>query len=321
MQHVCSLRENIAIGNRLKPRSRSRFVIKVQKIPLLAFLASGCLLLAAVHQQARGQAPLDDTGVIVERLRLPRPSTARQDGQRVGNQELTLVRVDPRRYRVRFFSEGFEGERRPLPAWVRDFNLVGGINAGMFLPNGRSCGYMRQGEEVRSNRTPGRFEAVIGFGQGDVPSAIGIGGNQCAPQNRLAAFQRRYDSVLQARGMLLDCNGRANPWPNRSRYSAAAVGMDERGWVVMLHSRTPYRMATFSRMLESMNDSMDLGLLGLAYMEGGPEASLVVRRRHEGQTITEDRVAEIGSWEDGFYPSDDNDEFWDLPNIIGFEPR
>jgi hypothetical protein len=49
-------------------------------------------------------------------------------------------------------------------------------------------------------------------------------------------------------------------------------------------------------------------------MEGGPEASLVVNA--EGQ-----RVAEIGSYEDGFNENDDNDVFWQVPNVVAFEAR
>ena len=52
----------------------------------------------------------------------------------------------------------------------------------------------------------------------------------------------------------------------------------------------------------------------MIYLEGGPEASLVVSA--EGQ-----RVREVGSYEDGFNENDDNVEFWDVPNVIGFAPR
>ena len=77
-----------------------------------------------------------------------------------------------------------------------------------------------------------------------------------------------------------------------------------------MHSRTPYRMTVLNRMLAAP----ELGLRGMIYLEGGPEASLFVEA--EGAS-----VREIGSWEDGFYESDDNHVFWDLPNVLAFEPR
>ena len=45
-------------------------------------------------------------------------------------------------------------------------------------------------------------------------------------------------------------------------------------------------------------------------------ANCVVQYDAEGQ-----RVREMGSYEDGFWPRDDNHELWDLPNVVGFERR
>lgn len=80
--------------------------------------------------------------------------------------------------------------------------------------------------------------------------------------------------------------------------------------IVRVDSRTPYRMAVLNRMMADL----DLGIRGLVYMEGGPEASLIVR--DGGHAVTE-----IGSWEDGFNPNDDNRELWDIPSVIGFRAR
>jgi len=275
-------------------------------IPTTA-LAAACALVAAVvaldSPSAAQRHGARDAGLRVERIRLPRPPTVS-----AGDRILTLVRVDPRRYAFRFLSEGHEGPRRPLTQWVRDFGLTGGINAGMFLPDGRSVGFLMHEGIVRSHRHPSRFEAFLGFGRPERPEEIAVGGPSCG--RGLGWFRERYRSVLQARRLLLSCEGEARPWPNRRRYSVAAFGVDEHGWAVLVHSRTPYRMSVFSEMLASLH----LGLRGLAYMEGGPEASLVV------ETETE-RVHEVGSWEDGFNRNDDNRAFWDLPNIVGFAPR
>jgi hypothetical protein len=63
-----------------------------------------------------------------------------------------------------------------------------------------------------------------------------------------------------------------------------------------------------------MMADLDLGIRGLVYMEGGPEASLVVRDPAGS-------VTEIGSWEDGFNENDDNRALWDIPSVIGFAHR
>lgn len=264
---------------------------------MLRPLALLCLL-ASLVPLARAQVePL-----VVERLRAPRAPSVD-----VGDRTMTLVRIDLSAYRLRFLNESHDCPRRPLPDWVRDFRLVGGINAGMFLPSGRSCGFLMAEGEVRSDRHPAatRWNALLGFSPlgEDAPLAIGGG---CGAD--LPAMRARYGSVLQSRRLMIDCDGRPTGW-RTNRFSAAAIGRDAEGRAVFVHVRTPYRMQVLSEMLAD-----GLGLRGLAFMEGGPEASLVV-------DVPGAEVREMGSYEDGFYPSDDNHEFWDLPNVVGFERR
>lgn len=271
-------------------------------LPPLALLVFALSPIASV---AQAPAP----GVIVERHRLPRASTTG-----AGDRTLTVVRVDLRRYALRFLSEVGDGRRRPLPAWVRDHGLAGGINAGMFMPDGRSVGMMVQDDQVRSARQPSSFEGIIGVDpRSDASSLLGIDGPGCGASQRLsvrlAAMRRRYRSVLQARRVLIDCRGRARAWDTR-RYSAAAFGRDTEGRAVLVHVRTPYRMHRLAQMIASLR----LGIRGLVYMEGGPEASLYLDA--EGA-----RAMAVGSWEDGFNPNDRNRAWWDLPNVIGFVPR
>lgn len=260
-------------------------------VPVLCVLAS---LLPLARAQVE---PL-----VVERLRAPRAPEVD-----VGDRTITLVRIDLTVYRLRFLTESHEGPRRPLPDWVRDFHLAGGINAGMFLPSGRSCGFLMAEGEVRSDRHPAadRWNALLAFSPigGAEPLAIGGG---CG--HDLSALRGRYRSVLQSRRLMIDCDGEPTGW-RTNRFSAAAVGRDTDGRAVFVHVRTPYRMQVLSEMLAG-----GLGLRGVAYMEGGPEASLVV----DEPTA---RVSEMGSYEDGFNPNDDNHAFWDLPNVVGFERR
>lgn len=241
--------------------------------------------------------------VVVERVRLPRAPTAP-----AGDRTLTLVRVDLSRYRIAVLSSVRDGPARTLDRWVRDFRLHGGINAGMFLPNRRPVGTLIDRGEVISDRDPARYDAIVGWDPRGTRSPIAVGGAGC-PQSRRAILGR-YRSAVQGFRTMIDCAGHARPWPSRRRYSAAAFGADSEGRAVFLHVRTPYRVAILNRMIEQL----DLGIRGLVYMEGGPEASLVVRAPGH-------RVDEMGSWEDGFFESDDNRRYWELPSVIGFQPR
>jgi len=263
-------------------------------------LASSLLLLAAVPVRA---SVAGGPGILVERHRAPRPSEVG-----IGDRTITVVRVDLRRYAFRFLTEARHGARRTLPAWVRDEGLAGGINAGMFLPDGRTLGFMQSGGEVWNARRPSAFEGVIGFDPRSGRAPFAIGGRGCDAD--LEAMRARYASVLQANRVMIDCGGRPNEAWRTRRYSSAALGVDDAGRAVLVHVRTPYRMHDLARMLVEL----DLGVRGLVYMEGGPEASLVLDA--EGH-----RLGLMGSYEDGFYPSDDNHDFWDLPNVVGFVER
>ncbi len=178
----------------------------------------------------------------------------------------------------------------------------------MFLPNGRPCGSMVYRGEVLSERSPSSFRAFIAFDPLALAShAITVRGEGCGAS--ASSLRSEYGSLLQVNKLVLDCEGRPTSWRSR-RYSSALFGSDSAGRAVFVHTRTPYRMHILGRMLQQMN----LGLRGLAYMEGGPEASLVVQDAAV-------QVREMGSYEDGFFPSDDNQVFWHLPNVIGFVRR
>jgi hypothetical protein len=242
-------------------------------------------------------------GLVIERIVASVAPTAP-----AGDRIITLVRVDPARFAFRFINESHDGRRRPLPQWVRDEGLTGGINAGMFLPSGQSCGYLKLLDEVRSDRSPSSFTGVLGFDPVSKQAPFAAGGLGCA--HDLGWFKRSYRSVLQAYRVMVDTEGRAVEWPHTRRFSTAAIGVDRDGWAVLIHSRTPYQPTVLNRMLAEPT----LGLRGVVYMEGGPEASLVVEAGSAS-------VRDMGSWEDGFNANDDNRVFWDLPNVIGFAPR
>ena len=269
-------------------------MVRASLFTLLGALASAPFL---VMDTARA----DEPGIVVERIRA---SVAPE--LPIGDRIITLVRVDLSKYRLRILTEERHGERRSLPRWVREHGLAGAINAGMFLPSGRSVGFMMQDGAIASNRRVTKYRGVVGFGPRGSAPTLAIGGRGCA--HGLDAFARRYENVLQAYRMI-DCRGRAVAWPNRKRYSAAGFGVDDEGRAVFMHTRTPYRMTVLNRMLADGH-----GLRGMIYMEGGPEASLVVNA--EGHRITE-----MGSYEDGFNENDDNDVFWQVPNIVAFEAR
>jgi hypothetical protein len=89
------------------------------------------------------------------------------------------------------------------------------------------------------------------------------------------------------------------------------VGTDEGGRVLLVHVRSAYTTHDLVDVLRGL----PLRLVRLMYVEGGPEASLYVE---VGDRVA---VAEMGSFETGFFEKDENRVFWPLPNVIAFAAR
>ena len=98
-------------------------------------------------------------------------------------------------------------------------------------------------------------------------------------------------------------------WQDPKHYSAAAIGTDRTGHIVLLHVRGAFTMRDLSAELAAHD------LACAIFLEGGPEASLVVRG--PAGAILE----RVGSYETGFVENDDNTAYWDLPNVIGIVTR
>jgi hypothetical protein len=111
--------------------------------------------------------------------------------------------------------------------------------------------------------------------------------------------------VLQS-NRLLGCHGEPMSWIDTKQYSASAVGLDKQGNLVFMHARAATTMSELARSVATLD------LTGALFMEGGPEASLVVRG-------TEGELSRVGSYETGFVENDENNAFWWLPNVLAIE--
>jgi hypothetical protein len=256
---------------------------------------------AAQHEDE--PAPL---GITIERVRA---SIAPSGGAR--RHPLTIVRFDLSLYRPRLFTARASGGPRTLDRWVREEGLVAGINAAMYEPDGRATGFMIHEDVEESPLDDLRFGGFFSFDRHasvtPTPPVLEMFGRDC-PGFDLAAIRARYGTVI-SNYRLLDCDGHAIAWVDPDRYSAAALGMDREGRLVLVHSRTPYRMRELAEMLA---DSA-LGLRQMVFVEGGPEATLIV----EAGSL---HVREVGLRRD-LPPGLEGDDstLWSLPNIVGIE--
>lgn len=236
-------------------------------------------------------------GLTVERWTIGAPPVAGGPGC------IDLVRAELATYRLRALSEP---SGLSATEWRDREGLVAVTNAGMFHDGGAPVGLVVADGVARGsdNSKFGGFLAWDPVSPDDPP--VAIAGKTC-PGFELATLRKRYRSLVQSY-RLLDCDGGAIAWQDPKQYSAAGIGVDRAGRVVFLHARAAVTMAELSTALASHD------LAGAIFLEGGPEASLVVRG-------PAGELARVGSYETGFVENDDNREFWALPNIIGMSAR
>lgn len=229
---------------------------------------------------------------------------------RFGDPPITVVRVDPARHEFHVLS----AKTRGLPAaptaadWVEKHGMAGAINASMFRTDHlTSIGYMRDSRGT-NNGSWNKDKAVFV----SQPKRAGLPPARILDRSceDAVAISRDYGAVAQNIRMI-DCH-RRNIWAAQPRkWSTACVGTDGAGRVLLIHTRAPWVTHDLvDRLLE-----LPLDLRRLMYVEGGPEASLYVKA---GGKVA---VAEVGSFETGFFENDTNRIFWPLPNVIAFGPR
>jgi hypothetical protein len=214
-----------------------------------------------------------------------------------------VVRADPARFRLRMITKDQDASA-PAPKWREHYKLAAVTNAGMFHADGTPVGLLiHDGTALsKDNSKYGGYLAFDPVSSKD--PAVAISGRDC-PGFDLAALRTKYRSILQS-NRLVGCNGEPLTWKDPKQYSAAVVGLGRDGTLVFIHSRAAVTMSELAQAVSS------LGMAGALFLEGGPEASLVVRG-DRGE------LARVGSYETGFVENDENQSYWWLPNVLALE--
>lgn len=220
-----------------------------------------------------------------------------------GDGKLHVVRVDPAKATLDLGLASESGAMRTAAQWASQrFSVV--INAGMFETDYRSnVGRLVHGGHVNQGRWKKSYQSVLAMD----PSSPGVPKvtmlDRDAPDFEEAV--KPYQTVVQNL-RLIKAPG-VNVWkPNGRQWSEAFVALDAKGRVLLCFTRTPFEMADLmDRVLAA-----GLEIVRAMHVEGGPEASLTVRTKDVSFDFA-------GSYETGFFPRDDNDRQWELPNVIG----
>jgi hypothetical protein len=243
-----------------------------------------------------------EPGMVVDRYLSPVASSTG-----LGDRCVTIVRIDPTKFTVQLHTAQAEGGARTAPTWGKDAKLSAVLNASMYGEDGRSVGLLvarGANNNGGDNKKLGGFFAWDPVTPGTPP--VFATGRDCAGFD-LDDLRKRYRGVVQ-NYRLLDCEQKPIAWQDPKLFSAAVLGTDRKGNVVFAHARTPWSMTELARILAAP----ELELASAMHVEGGPEASLWVASPGGGAA-----VAEMGSFESGFLGSDENRDFWSIPNVIG----
>ena len=244
------------------------------------------------------------TGITIDRV-----TASVAPGGASRRHSITIARFDLTRFEPVLLTARAEGGARTLDRWVSERHLAAAINAAMYEPDGSASGLCvrRSVEESDDDARFGGFYTLDPLAVGGAP--FGMTGRDCAGFD-IPTLRAAWGSIV-ATYRLLDCAGRPIAWIDPDRYSAAAIAMDRQGRLVLIHSRTPYRMSELAQMLAAPA----LDLTQAFFVEGGPEATLII-------DAGDLHVREVGlrrDLPDGVEP--ERDALYELPNVLGLRPR
>jgi hypothetical protein len=267
------------------------------------FLASTAL--AAPATRGTGTEPAWSSPAAGLAVRWVEPHTTATTGA----PRILVVRLDPHLFAAEVVTPGPGAGATTARQAATARRLMAVINAGMFAADGTTHnGYLEVRGDVRA-RSVGKYQSVAAFDpRGPKVRAPFRIFDLDAGGATLATIRRDYGTLLQ--NLRLIRRPGENRWaPQKRRWSEAALGEDGEGRILLVFARSPSSMHDLARDLLGAG----LGLVALQHLEGGPEAQLYV---HAGAL----EIDLVGSYETGFYESDDNQRAWPVPNLLGFRP-
>jgi len=230
-----------------------------------------------------------------------------------GDSTLVVIRADPQVWSPRLFIDTQDGSQGAYTAreWARTYDLAVVANAGMYARDyDTHVGYLRTADGHVNSSNVNHYKSIAAF----EPKRSGLPPFRIfdLDETPIDTVKMRYRSVVQ--NLRLIKRPGENRWPPKEkRWSEMALAEDESGRMLFVFSRSPYSMHVFNEILLDL----PLGIVAAQHLEGGPEASLYVNPT--GTSASSQMW--VGSWETGFTESNDNEEFWPIPNVIGLIRR
>jgi len=196
---------------------------------------------------------------------------------RTGSSAIALLRLDPRRVRLRALHFLRQPDHLPLTIseWRRRSGAIAVFNAGQYYPDYRYMGLFVSDGDVVSARPHGGFRAAL------VAEPSGADSTR-APRARvldllhdtLDTAHPAWRQVAQS-FMLFGHDGAPRVRQSDQIASRTVVGEDEKGRIVVVTSEGGYTLWDFARLLHGAG----LGMVHAMSMDGGHEAQLLIDMR------------------------------------------
>ncbi len=226
-----------------------------------------------------------------------------------GDSMIRVLRVDPRHFDLELLASSAPSEGTPRTAreWARERGLVAAINASMFGADLRTAVSLLKNREHVNNPRLTRDKSVLVFDRLEpaVPPVQIID----RESQDFEALSGAYGAFVQSIRMV--ALPRRNVWEKQPRrHSVAAIGIDGKGRVLLIHARSPYPVHDLIEFLLAL----PLDLRNAMYTEGGPLAQLWIGAGGRELEL-------VGMSDAGFLEADQELPAQPIPNVVGVVRR
>jgi hypothetical protein len=230
----------------------------------------------------------------------------------VNDSKLTILKIDTRQFEFEFLTASEHGRRmRTAPDWAKEFDQNIIVNAGMYNYNRSHSnkGYMKNYNHLNNPKKTTWNNAMLAMHPKDRQKLpFEIFDITCQDWD---SIKHQYHSFCQGMRMI-SCTGEGMGFSKRPDQSCSMViaATDTAKNLYFVFTRSPYTHRTMIKYMQGL----PLNIRTTVYLEGGPEASLYI---NTSDTV----IAKYGSYISNTRANDNNDHFWEIPNVIAIRKK
>ena len=246
-----------------------------------------------------------EQGLYYAQLQAPRKT-------KIGNYKVDILKVNPKMFDFELNSYILHDTiELTAPEWGEKNNYLAVINAGMYTYSHplKPVGFMKSKGQLVNPQIKNNYKAAFVFGNKNANSSPAMIADLESCNG--SSLYNEYTSALQSIRMI-DGNGQPVMWKSRSymRCSMGIIGQDKDGFIYLIFMRSPLKPNEMSVFLSKQ----PLNLIGLMYLEGGPETSYVINHPKL-------KVERMGCYVSRSWQRDNCSEFRKIPQVIGVKRK